>query len=160
MAFQTETLRALGGFDPATGTGTRARGGDDLAAFFSIVAAGHTLAYQPAAIVRHAYRRDAESLRRQMYDYGAGLGAFLAKVVVDRPGRALDLARRVPFGVAHALGSRPTGRHGTTPAGPARLATRERLGMLVGPAAYLVERRRRRALYTTRAARAGRRVRQ
>jgi GT2 family glycosyltransferase len=147
MAFRTQALRALGGFDPATGTGTRARGGDDLAAFFSVVSAGHTLAYQPAAIIRHAYRRDLESLRAQMYDYGAGLGAFLTKVVVDRPGLLLDIAWRAPFGVAHALRSRPSGRADEAQGLTNDLATRERLGMLAGPAGYLRERRSRRALY-------------
>jgi hypothetical protein len=152
MAFRTETLRALGGFDPATGTGTRARGGDDLAGFFSVVAAGHTLAYQPAAIVRHAYRRDSESLRALMYDYGAGLGAFLTKIVVDRPELLLDIAWRIPFGAAHALRSRPSRRDGESHPLGNGLAARERLGMLAGPAGYLIERRRRRALYAVRGA--------
>ena len=48
MSFDAEMLRAMGGFDQATGTGTVARGGDDLAAFFAVIAAGHSLVYQPA----------------------------------------------------------------------------------------------------------------
>ena len=145
MAFRTETLRALGGFDPATGTGSRARGGDDLAGFFSVLSAGHTLAYQPAAIVRHAHCRDAESLRALMFDYGAGLGAFLTKIMVDRPDLVLDIAWRAPFGAAHALRSRPSGRDAT---GLSKgLAGRERLGMLAGMVGYLIERRARRQLY-------------
>jgi GT2 family glycosyltransferase len=147
MAFRTATLRALGGFDPATGTGTRARGGDDLAAFHAVVAAGHTLVYQPAAMVRHAYRRDAESLQRLMFDYGAGLGAFLTKVVIDRPGLLVDVVRRVPQGVVHLRRrsghAAPVNGHAPAPA----LGARERLGMLAGPGGYLIERRRRRALY-------------
>ncbi|MDX6629301.1 MAG: hypothetical protein QOH00_1547 [Gaiellales bacterium] len=146
MAFRTEILRALGGFDPATGTGTRARGGDDLAAFFSVVAAGHTLVYQPAAILRHAFRRDLD-LRAQMYGYGVGLGAFLTKVVADRPALLLDMAWRVPFGAAHALRSRSIEGADTSRALTRDLTRRERLGMLAGPAGYLIERRRRRALY-------------
>jgi O-antigen biosynthesis protein len=39
MAFRTAALRAIGGFDPALGAGTRAQGGDDLAAFFDNVSA-------------------------------------------------------------------------------------------------------------------------
>jgi hypothetical protein len=145
MAFRTRTLRALGGFDPATGTGSRARGGDDLAGFFAVLSAGHTLAYQPAAIVRHAHRRDAESLRALMFDYGAGLGAFLTKIMVDRPDLVFDIAWRVPFGAAHALRSRPSGRDAT---GLSKgLAARERLGMLAGMVGYLTERRARRQFY-------------
>ena len=147
MAFRADTIHALGGFDPATGTGTRARGGDDLAAFYTVVEAGHTLVYRPGAIVRHAYRRDLESLHRQMYDYGAGLGAYLTKVVVDRPRRALDIAWRVPFAVAHAIRLRPSRRRGDGPAAVSGLARRERLGMLVGPYGYVIERHRRRNLH-------------
>jgi glycosyltransferase involved in cell wall biosynthesis len=150
MAFRTDALRALGGFDPATGTGSRARGGDDLAGFFSVLAAGHTLAYQPGAIIRHAYRREAEGLRTLMFDYGAGLGAFLTKVVIDRPALLLDIAWRVPFGAAYALRLRPSGRDGNGDGLAAGLVARERVGMLAGPVGYLIERRRRRALYPAR----------
>jgi glycosyltransferase involved in cell wall biosynthesis len=150
MAFRTDALRALGGFDPATGTGSLARGGDDLSAFFSVLSAGHTLAYQPTAIVRHAYRRDTEGLRTLMFDYGAGLAAFLTKVVVDRPTLLADIAWRVPFGAAHAARLRPSGRDGTADGVAAGLVARERLGMLAGPVGYLIDRRRRRALYAPR----------
>jgi hypothetical protein len=150
MAFRTDTLRALGGFDPAMGTGSRTRGGDDLAGFFSVLSVGLTLAYQPTAIVRHAHRREAESLRALMFDYGAGLGAFLTKIVVDRPERLFDIAWRVPFGVAHALRARPSRRDGRDGAFITGLAARERLGMLAGVVGYLIERRARRALYAGR----------
>ena len=58
MAFATDVLRDLGGFDPALGTGTAASGGDDLAAFFEVLAAGHALVYEPSAVVFHAHRRE------------------------------------------------------------------------------------------------------
>lgn len=147
MAFRADALRALGGFDPAIGTGTLARGGDDLAAFFAVIAAGHTLAYQPTAIVRHSHRRTPEDLRAQMFSYGAGLGAFLTKVVVDDPLLLPGLAWRIPFGAGHAVRLRPPGSRAGTDGLPGDLVTRERLGMLVGPLGYLIERRRRRALY-------------
>jgi hypothetical protein len=80
-----------------------------------------------------------------MFDYGAGLGAFLTKIMVDRPELVLDIAWRVPFGAAHALRSRPSGRDAT---GLSKgLAARERLGMLAGMVGYLIERRARRQLY-------------
>ena len=47
MAFRSDVLRELGGFDPAIGTGTAARGGDDLAAFFRLITAGYQLVYSP-----------------------------------------------------------------------------------------------------------------
>jgi O-antigen biosynthesis protein len=134
MAFRTEALRALGGFDPATGAGTRSRGGDDLAAFFGIVASGATIAYQPAAIVRHYYRRDVTGLRRQMFDYGAGLGAYLAKIVADDPVCLLDLGRRAPCGASHIVSAR------SSPSRSNDLAARELAGLLTGPARYVRER--------------------
>jgi hypothetical protein len=137
MAFRAEALRALGGFDPATGAGTRSRGGDDLAAFFGVVAAGGTIAYQPAAIVRHYYRRDAAGLRRQVFDYGAGLGAYLTKLVVDDPRRALELGRRTGSGVVHVLRAHSRSGSGNN------LVGLELAGLLAGPAGYVSERLRR-----------------
>jgi GT2 family glycosyltransferase len=136
MAFSAEALRRTGGFDPATGTGTRARGGDDLAAFFGVVSSGYSLVYEPAAIVRHKHRRDAD-LERQLFDYGAGLTAYLTKVVVDRPGRLLDIARRVPRGLAHALAKSSDRNSGWHDAVPRELIRAERRGMLYGPVGYL-----------------------
>jgi glycosyltransferase involved in cell wall biosynthesis len=147
MAFRTDALRALGGFDPATGAGTRARGGDDLAAFFGILAGGDRVAYQPAAIVRHLYRRDVEGLRRQMFDYGAGLGAYLTKVVLDHPTLLLDVARRAPAGAARVRRARSNGRENDSPELTAQLTRLEWLGMIAGPAGYLLERRHRRTWY-------------
>jgi GT2 family glycosyltransferase len=147
MAFRTEALRALGGFDPATGAGTWSRGGDDLAAFFEVVANGGRIAYQPSAIVRHFYRSDLGGLRRQMFDYGAGLGAYLTKIVVDRPGILSELRHHVPAGVMHAFHMRSDDGVKDSFWFGAELARAERRGMLAGPPAYLLERLRRRALY-------------
>jgi O-antigen biosynthesis protein len=139
MAFSAEALRRAGGFDPATGTGTRARGGDDLAAFFEVVAHGYTLVYEPAAIVRHKHRPDVD-LERQLFDYGAGLTAYLTKVVLDRPGRLLDIAGRVPGGLAHGLSRRSDRNAGWHGAVPRELVRAERRGMLFGPFGYLASR--------------------
>ena len=147
MTFRTDVLRALGGFDPALGAGSPALGGDDLAAFFAVIAAGHRLVYEPTSLVRHRHRRGYESLQRQAYGYGVGLSAFLAKTVLDDPRRALWLALRAPQALAHIL--RPSSaKNAPRPAGlPVELQRLERRGMLVGGLAYLRSRRRRRALY-------------
>lgn len=139
MAFSAEALRRAGGFDPATGTGTRARGGDDLAAFFEVVAQGYTLVYEPGAIVRHRHRPDAD-LERQLFDYGAGLTAYLTKVVLDRPGRLLDIARKVPSGLAHGLAKGSDRNASWHEAVPRRLVRAERRGMLYGPVGYMTSR--------------------
>jgi GT2 family glycosyltransferase len=143
MAFRTDVLRLIGGFDPAIGAGTLALGGDDLAAFFDVVAAGYGVAYAPAALVRHRHRRDYESLRRQAYGYGVGLTAFLTKTVLDRPTRLLEIARRMPRGLAHAL--RPTSEKnaGKQADYPQQLTRLELKGMVHGPTAYIRSRRAR-----------------
>lgn len=134
MAFRTAPLRARRGFDAAIGTGTPSRGGDDLAAFFEVIAAGQAILFTPAALVWHWYAEDVGALRRQAYGYGAGLTAYLAKVVADDPTRLVDLAARAPAALAHARGlvrlrSPGDGR-------PADLTRLERRGMAGGAAAY------------------------
>jgi GT2 family glycosyltransferase len=93
MAFRTDLLRRLGGFDPATGTGTPARGGDDLLGFFRALVAGATLAYCPDAIVWHRDSRVPQALADQAFGYGTGFGAFLAAAVANEPDMLPALAR-------------------------------------------------------------------
>jgi hypothetical protein len=137
MAFRASALRRAGGFDSALGAGTLARGGDDLAAFFSIVSAGFRLVYQPQGVLWHYHRRNDEGMRRQAYGYGMGLGAYLTKIVVDDPRRALKLAVAFPAGIRHMAGptSEKTGR--LPPDYPRRLVWMERLGVLAGVPGYL-----------------------
>ena len=94
MAFRADCLRRLGGFDPALGTGTTARGGDDLAAFFNVLVSGQRLVYQPAAVVRHWHRDHDSALATQAYGYGVGLGAYLTDAVVRHPGVAIRHCHR------------------------------------------------------------------
>lgn len=137
MAFRASALRRAGGFDAALGAGTLARGGDDLAAFFSIVDAGFRLIYQPQGILWHYHRRSVEGMRRQAYSYGMGLGAYLTKIVVDEPRRAVRLAAALPAGILHMAGpaSEKTGRLPSDY--PRGLVWMERLGILAGVPGYL-----------------------
>ncbi len=137
MAFLASALRRIGGFDPALGAGTEARGGDDLAAFFATIQAGFQLIYEPEAIVWHHHRRNEDGMRRQAFGYGVGLGSYLTKIVLDKPTLALSLAGAVPAGLAHMWGS-SSGRIQRLPSDyPRQLIWRERLGVLSGPVAYL-----------------------
>ncbi|MFD5812816.1 glycosyltransferase [Streptomyces sp. NPDC127038] len=137
MAFRTTALRALGGFDPATGAGTPGRGGDDLLAFFEILTAGHTLAYQPGAIVWHCHHRTMDAVAAQAFGYGAGLGAYLAGALLRNPRRLPALLRRLPGGVRYAM-TRSRARGADPEAGwSRRLALLEVRGMLYGPCGYL-----------------------
>lgn len=156
MAFDAAHLRAIGGFDPALGTGTKARGGDDLDAIFRLVDSGRALAYRPGAIVWHHHRREMEALARQAYGYGVGLGAYLASVGIANPRRVLEMAARLPSASAYALahtapeaiaaGDLVSTLRGV-PSWPRQLTRLQRRGVLAGPAAYLASRRahRRRA---------------
>lgn len=137
MAFRTDALRAIRGFDPALGAGTTAKGGDDLAAFFDVIVAGYALAYEPAAIVHHQHHRTFAALEAQTFGYGAGLTAYLTKTVLDHPARTRDMLVRLPHAFRHAL-SPSSAKNERLPADtPRTLVRRERLGMLVGPALYL-----------------------
>lgn len=155
MAFRATALRAAGGFDPATGTGTPARGGDDLYAFVTILAEGHRLRYTPDALVWHHHRETLQDLRSQAYGYGAGLTAYLTALVARRPALLPLLLARVPRGLAHARamtahrdgGGGVPGEHGAgSHPWPRSLSRLERRGMLHGPLGYASARRRVRGL--------------
>ncbi|WP_372449198.1 glycosyltransferase [Streptomyces montanisoli] len=156
MAFRTEVLRAVGGFDPATGTGTAARGGDDLYGFVRVLSEGHRLRYTPDALVWHHHRETWQDLRNQAYGYGVGLTAYLTAVLVRRPALLPALLAKMPRGLAHAraiTAHRPaapgagTGAVEGRPAAPGThggqghpwprsLSRLERMGMLYGPLGY------------------------
>ncbi|MFB4423921.1 glycosyltransferase family 2 protein [Streptomyces sp. QL37] len=161
MAFRAGALKAVGGFDPATGTGTAAKGGDDLYAFVRLLAEGHPLHYTPDAIVWHHHRERWEDLCGQAYGYGAGLTACLTALLVRRPALLPSLLARLPRGLAHALtmtapraidaaGGGVPGAHGAyTYPWPRHLSRLERRGLLYGPLGYA------RARFAVRAARPG-----
>jgi glycosyltransferase involved in cell wall biosynthesis len=137
MAFDARCLRRVRGFDPALGTGTAAKGGDDLAAFFNVMAAGHRLVYQPAALVRHWHRDSDEAPAGQAYSYGVGLGAYLTDAVLRKPRIAVKVAaaaaRPMTGGSRPAADSRHNRFAGWTP----DLVRLSRRGTVIGPFAYL-----------------------
>ncbi|WP_414719762.1 glycosyltransferase [Streptomyces sp.] len=150
MAFRAGPLRAVGGFDPATGTGTPAKGGDDLYAFVRLLAEGHPLHYTPEAIVWHHHRERWEDLCGQAHGYGAGLTACLTALLVRRPALLPSLLARLPRGLAHARTMTAPragdaaertgvpGAHGTyTYPWPRHLSRLERRGLLYGPLGYV-----------------------
>lgn len=142
MAFRAGWLAASGGFDPATGAGTPARGGDDLTAFLRVIIGGGTLVYEPAAILRHWHRPDYQGMRRQSFGYGVGLGAYLTASVRARPALLGAMARRSGPALRHLLGPGSAKNEHRSESFPRELIWRERAGLLAGPFAYLVSRRR------------------
>jgi O-antigen biosynthesis protein len=139
MAFRTRVLRDLGGFDPVLGTGTRARGGEDLDICIRLLQAGGRLTYEPRSIVWHRHPETLPRLRRQVFDYGAGLGAMLGKHLLTGPNRWTILSR-APQGLRYYTNpkSRKNAMRDTT--FPRSLNRLERTGLLYGPIAYLASR--------------------
>jgi len=140
MAFRTDVLRQIGGFDSALGAGTLARGGDDLAAFFEVIRTGHQLVYAPDAIVWHHHRRDEAGMYRQAFGYGVGLGAYLTKLVLDRPASLFPLAAALPAGLVHLFAPSSPKNKRLADDYPAALVWRERLGILAGMPLYVLSR--------------------
>jgi GT2 family glycosyltransferase len=140
MTFRTSILRDLGGFDPVLGSGRAVRAGEDIDVLLRLVLAGHTVIYEPAAIVWHAHRRETPALRRTMYHYGAGLSAVLTKTLLTDAARRGDLLRRIPAGVGYALRPGSDKNAGKGGGYPLSLTALEVLGMASGPVRYAVGR--------------------
>ena len=146
MSFYRDKLCELGGFDPAIGAGTVARGGDDLAAFFTVIASGLSLVYQPSALVWHHHRQDFGSLARQAYGYGVGLGAYLTSTLAHHPAFSGQALRRAPSGLAYAFGAHSPRYAHIRDVWPRELTRLEWRGLAFGPLAYGISRRRTRGV--------------
>jgi glycosyltransferase involved in cell wall biosynthesis len=94
MAYRRSIFAQIGLFDPALDVGTPTNGGGDLEMFFRVLVEGHTLVYEPAALVRHRHRRDYALLRTQLANNGIGFYAFLSRSV-----RAYPRERRAIVGL-------------------------------------------------------------
>jgi glycosyltransferase involved in cell wall biosynthesis len=148
MMFTRTALDRIGGFDPALGSGTPARGSEDTLAFSRVLLAGYRMVYQPSAIVRHQHYADAAGLENQLFGYGTGLTAAYAALLRHDPGLVWPLLRLVPTGLRDLFGRGST-RTATMRDFPPALARRELLGMLSGPFAYVRSRAAQRRLAAT-----------
>ncbi len=130
-------LRELGGFDPVLGPATFTTGGEDLDLYIRVLRAGYAVAYEPSAIVWHRHPNGMPRLRRQVYRYGVGFGATLAKQLIAGPDRR-GLIRAVPAGVRYARD--PASRKNASKPNdyPRQFTWLELVGMLVGPLAYVL----------------------
>ena len=81
MAFRRRLFDGIGGFDPALDVGTVTNGGGDLDFYFRVLEEGHTLVYEPSAVVWHRHRASMGELRHQLWTWGTGFYAFLAREV-------------------------------------------------------------------------------
>ncbi|WP_423919439.1 glycosyltransferase [Frigoribacterium sp. 2-23] len=103
MAFRASALRRVGGFDTALGTGTPARGGEDLATMISILWTGGALGYEPSAVVHHKHRRGLDELLKQLRGNGLGFTAMLTSLVLNDPRHLASLGYQLPLAVGTML---------------------------------------------------------
>ena len=80
--------------------------------FRRIILSGGTIAYAPTMVVKHHHRSGMRDLGRQMYGYGTGMAASLARCAFDDRRYARDIVTGVPAGVRVLLSSRKRGRPG------------------------------------------------
>jgi glycosyltransferase involved in cell wall biosynthesis len=142
MAFRTDWLRSHRGFDAATGTGSPARGGHDILAFLTVITDGHILIYDPAAVVRHWHRREYEGMRRQAFNYGMGLGAYVAAALAAKPEMLPRMIRRSLAAARYFVSPRSAKNENREQGFPRELIWLERIGLLLGPPAYVLSRLR------------------
>ena len=136
MAFRREALAKIGPFDNALGAGTAALGAEDTLALTLVLLSGFSIAYEPAAFVRHHHHRDFDSAARQLRGYAVGMGAFYVALVFHRPSVVWGLARLTPDAVHYLRASRLQARRPTYALQPKLTSGRGRQ-MLAGPPAYL-----------------------
>lgn len=136
MAVRRTAFERFGCFDVLLGTGTPALGGEDLQLFIKIVFAGGTVAFEPAAIVRHTHRDTEDRFMRQVFGYGAGLTAMYTSLIVRDPRHLVQLARRVPAGLQLLTKSREERSTSSVPTYPRRTYIEQIRGMAYGPVAY------------------------
>ena len=95
MAYRRSVFGQIGLFDPALDVGTATNGGGDLEMFYRVLREGHTLAYEPGAMVRHRHRQEYSQLRRQITNNGMGLASFWVRTARAYPEDRRALLRMV-----------------------------------------------------------------
>lgn len=136
FAVRRNAVARLGGFDPLLGAGAPSRGGEDLDIFLRLIMAGGRICYLPSAVVWHRHRSDSDALTEQIYSYGHGLGAYVAKHLPNP-----DLRRALAaHGVRQAMMLLARMRHASqvsqTRSGGRRLALTEARGVIDGALCY------------------------
>ena len=135
LCLPAPAFAALGGFDCRLGTGTPARGGEDLDMFVRALYAGFSVRYVPEAIIWHDHPDSLDELPAKVFGYGVGLAAMMTKHAVAGPDR-IGFARRIPWGLRHLVDTHSTKTSSRAAGRPWRFNVVEFLGLLVGPIGY------------------------
>jgi glycosyltransferase involved in cell wall biosynthesis len=133
----TEVAREVGGFDPALGAATPACGGEQIDLLVRLLRRGYTVAYEPSAIVWRRPPAGAGRRPSEVYRHGVGLGAAIGKRLLAGP-RRRDWVRALPAAWRYTRDPAPEPNLDSPAAHPLRLRWLMRLGMLLGPLAYLL----------------------
>jgi glycosyltransferase involved in cell wall biosynthesis len=144
LAFRTERLRAIGGYDNRLGTGTLTGGGEETRALSLLLETGSMILHWPPAITWHYHRRTDEALEKQFFGYSAGLTAFYMSMILTSPKYLWRILRFVPRGVKRILTNHGSGPGSPTGGVPDNLLRAGRKGLLQGAWLYLCEVRRQR----------------
>lgn len=147
MAFRTEALQSIGGFENRLGTGTLTRGGEDTRTLALMLEDGSTILHWPPAITWHYHRRTDEALEKQIYGNSAGLTAFYMSMVLMSPKYLWRILGLVPRGVKSMLVDSSRGKESGL---PRHLVRASRKGLIRGPWLYIREARRQRRSVRTR----------
>ena len=136
IALRKSVAEDLGGFANDLGAGTKAHGGEDIDILMRVVNSGHTLIYEPAALMWHFHRRTYSALEKQMFRYGVGFSATVMKWMLE-PKTASQLIGKLSAGFKHALNPASDKNKRKNEHFPHQLTWLERAGMLAGPVAYV-----------------------
>jgi len=137
MALRRSAVERSGGFDVLLGVGTPSVGGEDLGMFLNLLLDGATLAFEPAALVRHHHRRTQDEFLRQVLGYGVGLGAMYFAMVVRDPRHIWAMGKRMPAAFRLLMRPRAQRSVSSAPSYPRRTLLLQLLGLVYGPAAYV-----------------------
>lgn len=150
MAFRRAELLATGAFDAALGAGSPTGSCEETRAFATTILRGGRIAYEPRALCWHEHRRDGASLYGQVYGYGSGLGAVLARALLTQPRFYISAAQslRIALKMRRSRDVEMAERHAGT-AKPGELLRARRRGVINGPWLYAISmlRARRLGLY-------------
>jgi glycosyltransferase involved in cell wall biosynthesis len=77
MAFRKEVFEIIGGFDERFGSGMPMGGCDDIDMLYRVLKSGHSVVYEPSAIVRHKHRFAPEDVFQTRYGYSRSGAVFM-----------------------------------------------------------------------------------
>ncbi len=85
LAIRRSAFESWGGFRESLGLGTAIPGNEEHHAFFSLVRAGHHVAYAPTAVVTHPYPASMRAARAQHVRAMTGFAGYVCLLLIEEP---------------------------------------------------------------------------